>query len=205
MGWTAFGKDECVLDKRGRINKKATMDHEFERSGLRIVRSAMGGGNWYAVAQHTEGAWAGRFFLAVVLIETNPRAYGYEFAYKGMDDAMGPYHYECPKSILDLADELCPCTEGYDRTGYAAKWRAKCRDHIEEQESPLAFKNVAAGQSVVWHVPEESGLMMNGESIAGHDLTLTKCKGRRSWIHFGLWNTRVPVKYVSPKQCKLVA
>jgi hypothetical protein len=55
---------------------------------------------------------------------------------------------------------------------------------------------------VIWHVPEDSGLMMDGESLAGKTMRLTKVKGRRTWIHMGLWNTRIPTKYVNPKDCE---
>ena len=203
MGWTGMDKVYCELNANGSVNKKKTMDREVERYGdLRVVKSQMNGGNWYAVVEHakdTEHYRKGECFLMVALTEVN----GDEFVYKDMDDTMGPNGCDCPKAILDLADELAPLSS-YRYVGYAQEYRDRCREAIRIKNSPTAFKNVKPGESVLWHVPEDSRLMMDGESIAGKTLRLTKFKGRRSWIHKGLWNTRIPTRYVNPKDCEIL-
>ena len=88
-------------------------------------------------------------------------------------------------------------------TGQRMLWKVSMP--VQANEMPTAFKNVKPGESVMWHVPDDSRLMMGGERIAGTTLRLTKVKGRRSWIHQGLWATRVPTKYVDPRDCEMVS
>lgn len=194
MGWTGFDKYHCEFYRNGRVDKKKTMDRELESWGTTVIKSAMGNGNWYGVIKAKNGS----HYLVQILIEIRD---GY-FMYKEISDTMGPGLCECPASILDLADELCPCTEEYDDMGWAKDFRDECRENLRIKNSPTAFKNVKPGESVLWHVPENSGLMMDGESLAGKELRLTKVKGRRTWIHEGLWNTRIPTRYVNPSDCE---
>jgi len=196
MGWTGKGLWFCEFNRNGSVNKKRTMDRELESWGTTVVKSVMSGGNWYGVVREKDG----RAWLLVCLIHIERQRD--EFMYKDMTDTCGPYERDCPKAILDLADELCPCTDEYDHSGYARKWREDCRENLRIKNSPTAFKNVRPGESVIWHVPEDSRLMMDGESLAGKTMRLTKVKGRRTWIHKGLWNTRIPTKYVNPKDCE---
>jgi hypothetical protein len=198
MGWTWFGKEYCKLNKRGNIDRKATMTHELESYGdVRVVRAQMVSSTYYAVIKRKRD---GEHMLVVCLTQVNNNWRNPEnFGYKDMDDSMGPYERDCPKAILDLADELCPPTNEWAR-----KWREDCRENLLVKNSPTAFKNVRPGESVLWHVPQDSRLMMGGESLAGKTMRLTKVKGRRSWIHKGLWNTRIPTKHVNPKDCEIL-
>ena len=129
-----------------------------------------------------------------------------EFYYKEMSDTMGPYAHECPKAVLDLADELCPCDEEYDPNGYAKKWRERCRARLAEKASPTAFSKVKVGDRIEWHVPDDSMLSVRGEYIAGRTIELTKWENRRSWITYDFGGPmRVPTKYVNPADCTLVS
>ncbi len=198
MGWTSFDKSYCVFDKRGRVDKKATMTKEIESYGdIKVIKAAMGGGNYYAVEHHLK---TDKHYLLVCLTKVD----GNDFYYKDMDDIMGPCYYDCPKSILLLADELCPCTKEYDPYGYAREWRDKCWAKLREKSLPTAYKNCKRGQVVKWRVPDDSRLMMGDSSLAGKEIYLTKIEGYRSWMHRGLWLTRVPNKYVNPNDCELV-
>jgi len=47
----------------------------------------------------------------------------YNFGYKDMDETMGPYSYDCPRSILD---KLTPTDHEY-----ALKWRRECERRLE--------------------------------------------------------------------------
>lgn len=198
MGWDAFNKAFCFTNGRGQIDRKATVIHEIEVWGdCEVVKAAMAGTTFYGIVHNIK---RDKHYLTVILTNVHDD----EFAYKEMTDTMGPYEKDCPKSILDLADELCPCTEEYDYGGYAKAWRKACRERLVIKNSPTAFKNVKPGESVMWHVPEDSFLMMDGQRIAGLNLRLTKVEGTRSWVHFGLWKTRIPTKYVNPVDCKLM-
>lgn len=199
MGWDALDKAFCITNNRGQVDRKATVTHEIEAWGdCKVIKAAMAGSTFYGVVHNVK---RDQHYLVVILTSTK----GDEFAYKEMTDTMGPYEKDCPKSVLDLADELCPCTDEYDYGGYARAWRKACRERLAAKNSPAAFKNVKPGDSVVWHVPEDGGLTMDGERIAGHTLRLTKVQGRRSWVHRGLWSTRIPTRYVDPADCELVA
>lgn len=198
MGWTSFDKCYCITNKRGQVDKKATMTHELESWGTEVVKAAMGGSTYYAVIRNKRGD----AFLAVILTGVRDG----EFFYKEMTDTMGPYEYNCPKSILDLADELCPCTEEYDYGGYAKAWRAKCRVNLAKKNLPTVFSKVKPGEWIEWHVPEDSTLNVYGDSIAGKTIDLTKWQGKRSWITYDFGGAmRVPTKFVNPADCTLKA
>lgn len=194
MGWTSFSTDYAITDRRGHVNKQATMTHELESWGDAVVRAGMGGGNYYAVVLNKEG----KAFLMVALTKVRDG----EFYYKEMSDTMGPYEHECPKAVLDLADELCPCNEEYDPNGYAKAWRDKCRASLAEKANPTAFSKVKVGDCIEWHVPDDSMLSVRGEYISGRTIELTKWENRRSWITYDFGGPmRVPVKYVNPSDC----
>ena len=197
MGWTWFDKSECVFNKRGQIDRKATMTKEIESYGNKVIKAAMAGTNYYAVAQRKSD---GEYILFVCLTGVNNSPCTYEnFGYKDMADYMGPNVADCPKSILDLADRLCP-----PKNDWANEWRQRCRDNLAIKNAPTAYRNVRYGESVLWHVPSDSCIRMGEDRIAGSDLVLTKVKGYRGWIHQGLWKTKVPTKYVDPADCELM-
>ena len=198
MGWTSFSTTYCERNRRGNVDKAATMTHELESwGGIRVVKAAMGGGNYYAVVRDMR---LDRHLVVVCLT----RVQGGEFYYKEMTDTMGPCYHDCPKSVLDAADELCPCDEKYDPDGYARKWRTRCREKLREKALPTAFAKVRDGGQVTWSVPEDSGLMFDGIPLSGARIVLTKHRGRRTWVWHGpLFDVRVPTKYVSPSDCAL--
>lgn len=186
MGTTGIHKYDCIRNAKGNIDKKATLDHEFSIYGdERVIKSAMAGGNYYAVLEWTNNGVLRRM-LAVVKCSTD-KDY---FYYKEMDDTMAPYFYDCPKSILDLADELVPCNESYDPHGWAAEWREKCRENLVKKRNPLAFANVKYGDSILWNVPKGIGW---SEDIEGKTLRLKKVRGKRCWVCYELWTGFKPM------------
>lgn len=198
MGWTGMDLHYCEFNKNGSVNKKKTMDREFESWGSTVIKSTMSGGVWYGVVRERDG----RAWLVVSLIHV---ARGDdEFRYKDMTDTCGPYEKGCPKAILDLADEVCPCTDEYDSDGHAKAWREACRENLRIKDSPTAFKNVRPGESVLWHIPEDSGVTCGGMSLAGCTVKLTKKPGKRQWRCHEL-RARVATKMVNPLDCELLA
>lgn len=197
MGWTSFSKWECERNARGDVDKRATMTSEVEHYGdQEVVKAAMGGGNYYAVVRNVK---RDEHYLLVCLT----RVSGGEFWYKDMSDTMGPVYYDCPKSILDLADKLCPCDERYDPHGYAKAWRDKCREQIRVRNSPTAFAKCKPYDQVLWHIPKDSGITCGGTSLAGRTVKLTKVPRRRQWQCYEL-GARVATKFVNPLDCELV-
>ena len=199
MGWTSFSKSYCIFDKRGHVDKKETMTQEIESYGdLKVVKAVMSGTNYYSVVHNLK---SGDYFLLMCLTGVRDG----EFWYKEMEDTMGPCYYDCPKSILDLADALCPCTEGYDPNGWAKKWRDECRRNLEKKKLPTTYAKVKVGAEIDWHVPEDSGLEAFGAPLAGRTIRLTKWSGKRSWITYDFGRAmRVPTKFVRPEDCEVV-
>lgn len=118
MGLTSF------INLTG-LSKKDTMTHELERYGsVKVLKCAIVRGVYYGAcesAKHPGEVWA-----IVCLVKTRNA----EFSFKDMDETMGPYFYDCPKSILDM---LTPTT-----SEWANAWRSKCRERIESGYKTIA-------------------------------------------------------------------
>lgn len=198
MGTTAIYKYDCILNKRGNVDRKATLDREFSYGGTNVLKSAMAGGNHYAVLK-----WMRNGVVQHMLSVTKCATDRDSFYFKEMSDSMGPTFYDCPKAILDLADELCPCDDEYDHSGYAKAWRDKCRANIAKRNAPTAYAKLKPYDQVLWHIPEDSYLMCGGKSIAGRTVKLTKEPRRRQWQCYEL-GARVATKFVDPLDCELI-
>jgi hypothetical protein len=80
-------------------------------------------GAYYAACQSYDADGPKETFAIICLVKWNPGARsGEEFGYKDMTETMGPYHYDCPASILDLL--------GPPGNEYAANWREACRARL---------------------------------------------------------------------------
>ena len=79
----------------------------------------------------------GRRFIALDLIKSDGRGYGY--GHKGMSEDMGPYYYDCPLSLLDR------CTETTSQ--YANEWRKKVREYHASKKARPAYET---GMRVVY-------------------------------------------------------
>jgi hypothetical protein len=85
-------------------------------TGLRVLKSTVRSGAYYAACQSYDARGPKETFAIICLVKWNPGARsGEEFGYKDMTETMGPYHYDCPASILDLL--------GPPGNEYAANWR----------------------------------------------------------------------------------
>lgn len=106
-------------------------DIDGELRGLRLLRSACPGNRvYYAAAQPYTKDGPGAVFAIICLIRWTPRAAdGFIFAYKDMDETVGPYEIDCPEAILSL---LGP-------TDYpnAIEWRERCYARLKLRERPL--------------------------------------------------------------------
>lgn len=80
-----------------------------------------------------------KVFAAITLTRIDNKDY-YNFAYKDMDETMGPYEDKCPKAILDL---LTP-TE-YE---YAKEWRKRCYENLEKKKNPNTLANLPIGSVI---------------------------------------------------------
>lgn len=119
MGWSYGMATEY---RNGRVNRKAEMDKLFNwESDLKkvsVVKSTMVGSVYYAAIKVTTQEEE-KVTAAVCLTRVTEG----EFGYKGMDESMGPYYYECPGTILK---ELKP-TDNEN----AINWRKKCVEYTK--------------------------------------------------------------------------
>ena len=130
MGWTSYA-----------INTTATTDEvlrrEFTQAGTdgsrwEITDTATIGATWYAISKRTDPAGAAHYSGLVCLTERRAmKGTGQtEFFYKDLSEDCGPHAYACPARILDQLDKLAP-----NPSGYAAGWRAACREHAANKRA----------------------------------------------------------------------
>ena len=109
MGW--FEGTAKYFDKHGQVDRKKCMRAEFSDESC-ILKDAMVGSTYYAATRLADGNVS--IFVGLTSVREK-----YYFAYKPMDDSMGPCKYDCPESILKL-NTL--------HDGYTDEWIAKCRE-----------------------------------------------------------------------------
>lgn len=120
MGWTYYWANYW---KKGKIDRKRECDEMFTNEHYEVVKSQMVGTTYYGAIKHKDKDLV---FGVVCLTKVD----GNDFGYKDMDDTMGPYAYDCPKSILDLlspTDNEC-----------ANKWRQQCYANLEKKKHSIS-------------------------------------------------------------------
>ena len=157
MGWTSYHVEATYNPKIGKytVDRKAECD-KFCNSDMvvwdtdkvigkfEVLKSSIVGSTYYAAVKRTKFATEtepedSRVFAAVILTSVNNKDY-FNFAYKDMDETMGPYQYGCPKCILDL---LSP-TDNED----AKNWRKRCYEVLKEKKNPNALGNLPVGSKI---------------------------------------------------------
>lgn len=146
MGWTSYYVEPTYKNGKPFIDRKAECDNLFNcdmvdnKGKFEVLKSAMVGSTYYAAVKKTTFNPASeKVFAVIVLTSTNSKDY-YNFAYKDMDETMGPDESKCPKTILDL---LSP-TE-YE---YAKEWRKRCYENLKEKKNPNALSNLPIGSII---------------------------------------------------------
>lgn len=167
MGWTSLN---ATYYKNGKVDRKAECDQLFNwednNRKCEVLKSSMVGSTYYAAVRSlnkTNGYE--RIFAAICLTSTNAKDY-FNFAYKDMDESMGPYKYDCPKGILDL---LTP-TE----SEFANEWRKKCYETLAKKKNPDALSNLPEGSVIKVVLPFDTQ-----RHKAGTEVILTKTKWGR--------------------------
>lgn len=128
MGWTSYHVD-------GKIDKKAEVAKNLS---CKVLKAVVKGNVWYGACELEDGNVIG----AVVLTSIDSKDW-YNFAYKIVDETMGPCESECPDSILDL---LSPTDHEW-----AIQWRQRCRDYNARKKElsrlPFGTTIVCRGKS----------------------------------------------------------
>lgn len=172
MGWTSYHVSPQFnpKTKRKAIDRKAECDrilNDVAISGDKVVgkyevlKSRMVGSTYYAAVKRiifaTETApETSVVFAAIFLTSVNMREY-FNFSYKDMCDTMGPFQYDCPKSILDL---LSPTDNEI-----ALEWRRKCRERIAKKKYPTSLQNLPVGSVVYVKMPFNTRFHREGENV----------------------------------------
>jgi hypothetical protein len=117
---------------------------------------------FYVALEVTDKASGERYVTALVILVRMTRDHRYNFGWKDMSEAMGPYQTNCPERILKL---LTPTEHEW-----AAEWRQKCWKKIEERKLvPTLRKDVVLNFQTP--IPFASGKQ--------DKLVVTSVKGRR--------------------------
>lgn len=114
MGWTF----NCVDYGRKNFIESLTGKQHFSEGFEPLAHRVVGNHVWQAVRTP-----AGRVMITLDLIA---KERGGGWGYKGMTEDWGPYHYDCPLSLLDM------CTETDNENANA--WRAKVREWHEKRK-----------------------------------------------------------------------
>lgn len=118
MGWSFNYVDR---GRKAHIEDITGPNH-FGSDFTKIESRVVGNHIWQLVKQNS----ADRTFITLDLIAKDRNG---GWGYKGLSEDMGPYHYDCPISLLDKASE--PINEN------AKAWRAKVREiHAAKKAKP---------------------------------------------------------------------
>lgn len=151
MGWMEYTATK--YNKNGTVNRKAECDAYFmedmNEGWYKIEASAMKGSVYYAAVtplkrmngkiEEAIPAHEQKTFAVVMLTSAKRKGIYSNFAYKLMDESMGPRECDCPKKILKL---LSP-TE----SEWANEWRKKC----EENQKKVSLSSLAVGTKIKWN------------------------------------------------------
>ena len=123
MGWLSY---PATHYKDGYLDRLAAVRAVLDMS--KIIKDTMVGSVYYAAARNDEGKGYG----AVVLTYTEDNK---RFGYKCISSDMGPYHHDCPSSILKLitADDE-----------YTVAWVRDCMEYAERKKRAKKLKSAIA-------------------------------------------------------------
>lgn len=174
MGWLEY---RATHYKNGKVDRKAEMDAtynwETETHKAEVLKSAMVGGTYYAAVKSTNKTNGFECVTAAVCLTSTDSKHYYNFAYKDIDETMGPYKFDCPKGILDL---LTPTDNEY-----ANEWRKACRENLAKKKSSNALSKLPVGTVIKVVMPFDTNYFK-----AGQEVKLKKCQkwnsNRTEWL-----------------------
>jgi len=114
MGWSFAMQD---IGRKAHI-ESLTSHRRFHNGYVPITYRVVGNHIWQLV-QKPDGT---KYITLDLIAKERGGAWGY----KGLDEDWGPYHYDCPLTLLDRADP--PATPN------ATAWRAKVYEYADRQK-----------------------------------------------------------------------
>ena len=176
MGWTSY---HATHYKNGKVDRKAECDEKFNWADdyreVSVLKSAMVGNTYYAAVKATKDEFS-QVHAVVCLTSTDSKDY-FNFAYKDMDETMGPFKYDCPKGILDL---LSPTDNEY-----ALEWRKACRENLARKKSATSLNNLPVGTRIRVVMPFNTNYFKEGQVVILE-------KRVKPWSNRTMWETRTP-------------
>ena len=142
MGWLSMQSLRGFAGPREYLDNQFTFARETVRAT--VLRSALVKlRTYYAAVEVLQPSQERKVAGVVCLVRYNPRdREGFIFAYKDMDETVGPYEAECPAAILDL---LTPTDNAL-----ALAWRERCRATIARRAAKSRLRN---GWTLVFEEP----------------------------------------------------
>lgn len=169
MGWI-FNHEQTPINRREICRKHVSDKYE-------VLKDALVGSTWYAAIKNKE---TGEVFASIALTKIDNSDFC-NFGVKWMDEECGPYHCDCPESILNL---LSP-TENE----WALRWRKDCREAAKERKN----KSILAAAPL--------GARLRVTLIGGDVVTVIKHAPAYQFKTWFLFNTS-ECRYVSKKRVR---
>lgn len=117
-----------VVDSKGKIDLKTTMDKEFTCeignpvvATWEVIQSDLIESTYYAAIREKDNDTGESYVFGMVVpicYKDDEALEGREFVFKAIDETLAPNYYDCPTSVLEELSE----TNNY----YANLWRKKC-------------------------------------------------------------------------------
>lgn len=120
MGWD-YHNEMAPYDRRAICRRHIG-------NGYEVIKDAMVGTTYYAAVKSPHD---GSVSALIILTHIDQRSYC-NFGMKWLTEYDGPFHCDCPESILK---ELSPTANSY-----ALEWRAKCREKRQAKRENVLVK-----------------------------------------------------------------
>ncbi len=129
MGTTYYSKGFSKSFKNAKeffVNHLAAALFTDKEGKSTLLKHSVVGNIAYTLSEHPVSGEEGKTFKIISVIKI-VKDEG-EFGYKDMDESMGPFYYDCPKSILK---------ESTIQTETAVKWRNDCTEHAKNKKKQV--------------------------------------------------------------------
>lgn len=188
MGWTSYHADYY---KNGTVDRKAECDAYWEeglnRGYFKIEKAVMKGTVYYAaitpIQRKTEEGIIPipeeerETFGVVILTSVSMKDY-FNFAYKLVDETMGPAQRNCPESILKLLSPI--------DNEWALEWRKNCWENVRKEKEKRKLSILPVGTKIAFACEFNTQVCSKGDEIILEKRLYTvrgKCK--LVWVGLG--------------------
>jgi len=138
MGWLFLHECRTKADVRDHLLKD--LSRSDERAERRVLKHCTVGNHLWLAFECVPTDPANKP-IRVVILALLAKDQG-RWGYKDMDETMGPYYFDCPKSVIKAA--------GPTDNEHALKWRAQVDEHHKRKDAHRAMlRRVAVGATLV--------------------------------------------------------